>query len=503
VLVLAAGLAAQRARAQAPAPPAGGKTAAPLSLSIEQVLRRAEGSSERVAIARAAVDRARGDQVRARSELLPSVGASASYDRTFKSEFDNIFPPPGSAQAAQNPIDQLPFGQRNTYRFEVSASQNLYTGGRATAGIDQAAAARRGTEADLASARAQAALEVAQAYFDAVLGARQLAIAQTTLEQAEATLDVARKGQEVGTQAEFEVLRAQVSAGNQRPVVVRRRFDRDLALLKLRQLLDLPEDRPLTLTTELEGDLEAPAAVAQEVAGVPGPDDRPPAVVRGELAAVAGREAAVKSARSGHLPSVAVSTQYGRVAYPNDLQPSWDEFRTNWNAGIALSWSLFSGGRVHGDVLSAEADLRGERARLQQTRELAELDAANARAALKAARAAWEASRGTVDQARRAYEIADLRYREGVSTQLELLSARLALEEAEGQRAELARDLQVARIRVALQPNLPLTSQGAPAAAPPTTTPTAPAPAAPAATTPAPAGTSLTGAPVLPSTRAP
>ena len=37
--------------------------------------------------------------------------------------------------------------------------------------------------------------------------------------------------------------------------------------------------------------------------------------------------------------------------------------------------------------------------------------------------AAWEATAGTVQQAVRAYEIAELRYREGVSTQLELADA--------------------------------------------------------------------------------
>ena len=68
------------------------------------------------------------------------------------------------------------------------------------------------------------------------------------------------------------------------------------------------------------------------------------------------------------------------------------------------------------------------------------------------------ASSGTVEQAQRAYEIADLRYREGLSTQTELLDARVALEQAQGNRAVAARDLQVARMRLLLLPALPLTS---------------------------------------------
>ena len=63
---------------------------------------------------------------------------------------------------------------------------------------------------------------------------------------------------------------------------------------------------------------------------------------------------------------------------------------------------------------------------------------------------------GTVQQAQRAYQIADVRFTNGVSTQLELSDARLPLQQAEANRALAARDLQVARARVALLPNLPV-----------------------------------------------
>ncbi len=56
-----------------------------------------------------------------------------------------------------------------------------------------------------------------------------------------------------------------------------------------------------------------------------------------------------------------------------------------------------------------------------------------------------------------AYEIAELRYREGLSTQLELSDARLLLQQAQANRAQAARDVQVARVRLALLPDLPLT----------------------------------------------
>jgi len=97
-------------------------------------------------------------------------------------------------------------------------------------------------------------------------------------------------------------------------------------------------------------------------------------------------------------------------------------------------------------------------------------------AELLAARASWEASAGTVQQANRAYEIADVRYRNGVSTQLELTDSRLLLQQAEANRAVAARDLQVARARVALLPDLPLGAAVSNAASRATAQPIAPQP---------------------------
>jgi outer membrane protein TolC len=63
-----------------------------------------------------------------------------------------------------------------------------------------------------------------------------------------------------------------------------------------------------------------------------------------------------------------------------------------------------------------------------------------------------------VAQAERAYGIAEVRYREGISTQTELADSRLLLEQARANRATAGRDLQTARVRVALLRELPLAS---------------------------------------------
>ena len=179
------------------------------------------------------------------------------------------------------------------------------------------------------------------------------------------------------------------------------------------------------------------------------------------------------------MPSLNLTSTYSRIAFPRAALPAFD--RTNWAVGANVSVPILTGGRQKGDEMVARADVEQARVQLRQVQELAALDTRAAWAALLASRAAWEATAGTVQQATRAYEIAEVRYRAGLSTQLELSDARLLLQQAEANRAQAARDLQMTRARAALLPNLPLgagtsaaggSTGGQPAVPPPAQPPT-------------------------------
>ena len=527
--------AAARALAQAAQAPPGAPGAR--ALTLDEALALAETRSEQVQIAEAGVTRAESDEVRARSEWLPQLSASASYDRALASEFEGIFdsagagcipftlnpqaplgdrvaeieralrdcPPTGnlfgggdSGGDADGGETSLPFGRANTYRLNLLFAQNVYTGGRLTAQREQARLGRASAGLTLASTRAQLALDVAQAFYDAVLSDRLVAIAEATLAQAEGTAEQVRLQREQGRVAEFDLVRAQVTRDSQRPEVIRRRNARDVAYLRLKQLLDLPLETGLQLVASLEDPvLPAPAArLAAAIAAAEG--GAAPAQPRTAIAQaqndVRQSEAAVRIARSQRRPTVSLSSSYGRVAYPSGFE-GFGDWRTNWTVGIGAQVPLFTGGRLRADEMAARANLSETQARLQLTRELVTLDAASARLELANARAAWDATAGTVQQAQRAYEIAELRYREGLSTQLELSDARLLLQQAQANQAQAARDVQIARVRLALLPELPLTNTGALTTAPAQAPAMQPQAARPAGVAGTGTGTSGTGVP--------
>jgi outer membrane protein TolC len=475
------GVVVGQARAQAAQTP---PPQAPRRITLDEALALGEQRSEQVTIARAGIDRADSTITRARSDLFPQLDGSASYDRTLDSEFRGLFDTTGPSCTPFTPVPgapiedrvteieralvecpptatfgggdagELPFGRDNTWRLGLLLNQYIYTGGRIRAQTDQARAGKDRATFGLTGTRAEVALDVATAYFDAAVSDRLVVIAEAALDQAEATLKQVELTYKVGSQSEFEVVRARVARDNQRPVVIRRRSDRDLAYLRLKQLLDIPLNEPIEVVVEMDTVTGAPAqrfasALADAEARIRHIERT---VVDEAQTDVVAAEAAVRVARAAKLPNVRVNSSYGPVSYDN-LPTS---YRTNWTVGVIVAMPILTGGRLRADENIAKANLAESQAALQQTRELATLDTYTAYEEYRAARATWDASSGTVEEAQRAYEIAELRYKEGLSTQLELSDARLALELARANRAVSARDLQVARVRLVLLPDLPL-----------------------------------------------
>ncbi len=488
LLLAPAGSVAQVAPQAPPAVPLAAAPApqpSPRRLTLDDALALAEGGSEQVAAAEAGVRRAEGQIDLVRSGLYPQLNTAVGYQRTLQTQFEGIFDsdapvqpcagltvnpdapieqrvaelerflqcPPGNPFGAGDGAD-LPFGQMNTWTANVQFSQMVYDGGETRARERQARAGRDAASLGITTTRAQLGLDVAIAFYDAALSDRLVTITESTLAQAGETLQQVELQFKVGQIAEFEALRARVSRDNQRAAVIRTRVNRDLAYLRLKQLINVPADQAL----ELEANLAEPngvlstrwtAVLAEAEAGLRLMERT--AVRQTELG-VQANDAAVDATLSLFKPAVNVTSSF--VAYAYDPAPLFK--RRDWTIGAFVSLPILDGGRRRANLAIAEATLEESRQQLQQVKELAELETRSAHAAYFAARAQWEATSGTVEEAQRAYEIADVRYREGLSTQLELNDARLALERAEATRAQAARDLQVTRSRLALLADLPL-----------------------------------------------
>jgi outer membrane protein TolC len=450
-----AALAAQRAPAvSAPAT---------LRLSMEEAVRRALETGDEIRIARAQVQQARGQVTQAWASVLPEIRGSLTYTRTFASVFStgssgppiSRFSPDTTASVGDRVryLEQqydstvmrgigslfsgLPFGRPTTYIAAITVNQTLFQGGKVGAGIRGAHAFERAAQATLDDTQEDLAYRVKLAYLNTLFARRMLEISEATQAQVNEHLRTVTVNHRVGATGDYDLLRSQVESANQEPQVIASRNGRENAELELKRLINVPVGQPLELTAAVLTEADSLPEVDAIALDAEVPDRS--SIVAAE-ANVEFRRQAVRVFRGDAYPLLKFTMSYGGQAYPSGTFPTYSEFRKDWNASISLSMPLFDGFRNRGIVQQAQAELARAEAQSSQTHEGVSIQVAEARSEMDRAHALVAARRQTVDQATRAYHLADVRYTNGIASSIEVSDARLALQQARVNEAQSTRD---------------------------------------------------------------
>jgi outer membrane protein len=396
-------------------------------LTLSAAVSRGVELSEEVRTARAEQDIAEGRVIEARAGALPQITANLAYNRTLASIFDDLsFPVSenGDEEDGENPFALLPFGRPNIWNASLQIAQPLYSGGRVGTAMRIARQVRLAARLEVEEAETEMALRVRTAYLQAVLAREFVAISREAFDLASAQLAQVELFRQQGTASEFDVLRARVERDNLEPAIVEAVNARRLAELNLKRLINIPADQPIELAT----DLDARIADVDRGALRAALDGR--AALRSLDAVVAAREDAVRIAQADRLPSLGAAATFAYQAFPNRVTPFDTDWRRDWSVGVQLSIPVFDGFRTSGRVRQARAELEQTRLQREQVRQGIELELEAALGEFDDARAQIEARSATVAQARRTLELAELRFRSGLATQLDISSARLLLEQA-------------------------------------------------------------------------
>ncbi len=445
-----------------------------LHLSLEDCIASAMSSGEEMRLAEAQRALAKAAYLQARSAALPQLILSTTYTRQIESVFRNgagtditpfepdtlqmdplirirdierALPTVGLSGLAQL-FSATSFGSENSWAATLSVAQKLLDGGSLWNSIIAARHALRAAEGLQGDASAQIMLRVREAYLAALLADRGERIAQLGVEQAESQLQRVSLRAEAGEASEFELLQAQVQRDNQIPVLTHARSLRDLAYLELGRVANLPAATPVALSTPLLEDAAMPAKPAVvDTTGLVGEALQAPGVVALEEI-LGARAAAVAVSASGRWPSLAAFGSFSEQAYPRDVFPGQDDWTRDIRAGVELNWSLFDGFRTRGAVQQAEAQRSEALQNLRQARELTRTAVVQNCWDLQRAAADLHARSRTVELARRAFELARLRYDEGASDLLEVADARIAYQMAQTHEAQARHDYFVALARL-------------------------------------------------------
>jgi outer membrane protein TolC len=390
------------------------------------------------------------------------------------------------ANARARAVNQV-FNQPNTYNVNANLSQTLFQGGREFASWRAAKRVREAARLTAGETKAEVAVGVLRAYLDASLAERVEHIRGENLTLASQRVEQSEQLFTAGRVARYDVLRSRVERANLEPLVIQAQNDREIALLDLRRLLNLPPEVPIRLTTTIDS-ASVPMILAAATQDDFDGSDRA-SVRAAELTARARRDA-ISAARADWLPTITVFLQSGVQAFPQSGFPpgrgetsprfcpegspvdrscqngGWFGDRT---MGLNFSWPLFDGLRAKGAIDLAQAQLEVAEIALAQEREAVALEIARARAELSRSRAVFAARRQTVTEAGEAFRLASLRYSRGIGTSLEVSDSQLQLLISQTDEAQSAVDLYLAAAELARALGRPIPLPGGTVISPQTT----------------------------------
>jgi outer membrane protein TolC len=419
-----------------------------IRLSLEDAISTGLRVADEVRLSSAQAEAADAQLDLARSSLLPQIRLQSAYTHTFES-------------ARSSAVSSV-FNQPNTYSTSANISQTLFQGGKLVATARATGALASAADLDVREQRALLTGNHQRAYLNALLADRMVELQQTNLELASSRLTQVQQLQTAGRAAQYDVLRARVERANIEPLEIQARNDRELAYLEVKRLLNIPVDQPLALTSAVDP-TGAQALVVAYLDSTIVPDR--PALRSAELVARS-RHFAVSATRADLFPTVTAFFNVGYQAFPppgfgfpttrglRDAQfcpagstsaacqnGGWFQDRS---LGLQFSWPIFDGFRVKSAMEAARAATHIADIQLQQTREQISIEVARARAELQRAKAVFEARRETSSEAQEAFRLASLRFSRGLSTQLEVSDAQLALLTAESGSSRATYDLYLA-----------------------------------------------------------
>ena len=396
-------------------------------LSIGDAVSRALRESDESRLASAQVEIADAQVTTARAAGLPQARLAGSYSQVLKN-------------ARADAVNSL-FRQNFNYNSNINVSQALFQGGRIFAGARAAGDVRGAARLNVAETQSQLSVDVQRAYLSALLQRELVAIQSRNLELASERIALVEKLLAAGRASRYEVLRSRVERANLEPSLLQARAAQELADIELRRLLNIPETRAISLTSEIDT-----AALRAVVRGVASDSSRDPvrASERAAQMTLQARGEGVRVARADLLPTVNAFIQTGYLAFPagNGFPTIWGRSANSFcapgsnpnqscqnngwfadrNFGLNISWPLFDGLRAKGNI-----DLAQAQERVAQEREQVAVERARARAEFTRAEAAYEAQRQNVGEADEAFRIATLRFERGLATQLEVSDAQLLL----------------------------------------------------------------------------
>ncbi len=435
-------------------------------LTLEEAVNTALVESLDLRDARMGLEVAEEQVSEAWSLLYPTIDASAGYTRNIS--VASNFLPAVIFDPDADPSELIPvrFGSDNIWTTSINVEQPLFKPG-VFVGVG-AASRFQNFERENVRGRTQAVVtRVRIVYYSLLLAQEQARLVENSVARVRQSLTETRALNDAGLAADYDVLRLEVELANLEPNLRRAQNavsqstrelgielgqDGDESLRVAGSLADIDLDDRAANSAANRQILDYSAWVDEEGAG----PERLLTMAQSQRSDLRGldlmeqlRQTEMRLEQVQYLPEIVLFGTYAITAQENGSPDFFGESSMQRayarQAGVRVTWPLFSGFSKDARIDQKRATLRQAQAQTRLARSRAESEVKTLWDQVGEARERAKAQRSAVRQAQRGFGIASAQYREGLSSQLELTDSEVALRQSEFNYAQAVYDFLVAQ----------------------------------------------------------
>jgi outer membrane protein TolC len=388
--------------------PAGRLSATPVALSLEDAVARGLKQNLGGVLATDVVTDARGVRWQALSELLPNVVTDTGFgvhQINVKADF-------GLTIHGEPPIIG-PFGYFDSRAYLTQSAFDWGSIERARSSKAQVSS----TEFSSKDAREIVVLVIVSNYLLVIADQSEVESATSQRDTAKALFQQTSDQKTAGLASAVDVLRSQVQLQSREQKLIVAKNNLAKQKLVLARAIGLPLGQTFETTSRVPYRELTPSSLDEAIQSAyrARPD------FQSQMNQVRSAELARKAASAERYPSLGVETDYGLSGVnPGSSHGTVD-------AAATLRIPIFQGGRVHGDVLRADASLSRERQRLEDLRAKIDQEVRDAYLDLEAAAQEVSVEKSAITLATQTLEQSRDRFVSGVTDNIEVVQAQDAL----------------------------------------------------------------------------
>ena len=391
------------------------------NLTLDKAIEIALKENSQVKIARYDVDKSESKLTESYSSLFPSISAEGTYIRNIKKPV--FFLPDFFGGTGQ--VRPIEIGATNSYTGQLRIGLPIFLGQTFT-GIVMSKLGLELSNLTYEETLAQIRLNTTKAFLDVLLTRETEKFIKQSYENALRNLDNASKLNKQGLLSDFEYLSAQVEVEKIKPNVLQAEYTYQTALNFLKSILNLSPDDSIEVIGSIESFFINKTLPQLDSYLVENTFTLKKLGLQKQIA-----DKNIMLQRWGHFPSLIAFGNYQIQTQAEDYNFNAYRWVKSASVGLTLSFPIFSGFGVKSRVEQAEIQYKQLEEIINYTKKQIDIAITNTKNRMATALEKIEAQKLNREKARINYRIAEVRYNEGISTQLEISNANLNLLSAE------------------------------------------------------------------------